>query len=182
MKVIAISGSPRKEGNTDRLLGKFMQGAQEGGHATAFYSLEEMNIHGCKACYACMKTGSCVQKDDMQTLYKEILEADHVAIGFPVYMFQMTAQTKLMMDRFFAFLNPDFTSRLVKKPGLSIFVTNGGSTEEMLQPYFDLTTGAFSFLGFDYKGMLHTMGNAAPNEVENKPEVMAKAFEMGKNV
>lgn len=99
MKVLVINGSPRAKGNSDLLCDEFIRGAQEAGHQTEKISLRDMEIHPCKACYACFKTGSCVQKDDMAEILRQAEHADVLVLASPTYFLTMSGQMKVMIDR-----------------------------------------------------------------------------------
>jgi len=115
MKIFGLVGSPRKGGNTDILVQTALKGAQSQGAETSIVYLNDLNIRGCQACYACKKTGRCSVNDDMQIIYRLIDESDAVIIGSPIYFGRISAQLAPVMDRFFAYLKPDFTTRL--RPG-----------------------------------------------------------------
>ena len=99
MKVLAISASPRKGGNSDVLCDQFLKGAAEAGHVTEKINLGSMKISPCAACYRCMKNHSCVQKDDMEEILEKLIEADVIVLATPVYFYCMDAQLKIMIDR-----------------------------------------------------------------------------------
>ena len=82
-KVLILSASPRKMGNSDILCQQFMKGANEAGHSVEQIYLYDVKIGFCKACYACFKTGKCVLKDDMAEILEKMQSADIlvVAIG-----------------------------------------------------------------------------------------------------
>ena len=107
--------SPNIEGNTAKLVNAILDEAAENGAIKVVYNLASLEIKGCDACRQCQDTGCCLIEDDMQEIYREIQTADVVVLGSPVYMWQMTAQAKLFVDRLTAFLRPDFSSRLDKK-------------------------------------------------------------------
>jgi multimeric flavodoxin WrbA len=98
----------------------------------------------------------------MQTLYAEIESADVVVIGSPVYMEQVTGQTKVFMDRLLAFLNNDFSSRL--KPGKRAILvfTQGQADVDTYADYFKATAKMFGILGLPVVQML-----VAPNLLEH---------------
>jgi multimeric flavodoxin WrbA len=102
MKILAISGSPRKDGNTMTLLSEVLKGAQQEGAETDLFSVAGKTIAPCDACITCRKTGKCCIDDDMQELYPRMLAADGIVIGTPVYHYMMVAQTKAIMDRTFS--------------------------------------------------------------------------------
>lgn len=106
MKILGLSGSPRKQGNTEILLGEALQGAEQEGAEVELYTVINKNIQPCDGCGACRKTGECHIKDDMQGLYEKLLAADGIIFGTPVYFYNMTAQTKAVVDRTIALNQP----------------------------------------------------------------------------
>ena len=116
----------------------------------------------------------------MQKLYREIQTADAIVLGSPVYMWQMTAQTKLLIDRMTAFLRPDFSSRLDNKKLILVF-TQGISDGDAFKPYFEYTAGLLYYLGFD---VLDTIVAAGTDklEVSSRPQLLGKAKDFGKLV
>ena len=72
MKILAVSGSPRKQGNTEILLDEALQGAKAEGAGVELYRISGKNIQPCDGCWTCMKEGRCHIKDDMQELYEKL--------------------------------------------------------------------------------------------------------------
>ena len=103
-KVLVILGSPRRKGNSALLAGAIARGAKAAGAEVETLFLHGLSIAPCKACMACQKSGSkgCSIDDDMQAIYRKMLEADAWVLATPVYWFTMSAQLKLWMDRCFA--------------------------------------------------------------------------------
>lgn len=99
MKVVVINGSPRARGNSDLLCDQLILGAEEAGHEVEKIALREKKIQPCKACYACFRTGVCVQKDDMAEILKKIEDADVLVLASPTYFLTMSGQMKVMIDR-----------------------------------------------------------------------------------
>lgn len=180
MKIIGINGSPRSKGNTRHLVEQVLKGAKEAGAATSIYNLNEMSFKGCQGCMACKSKGKCVQNDDLTPVLDEIAEADGIVLGTPVYMWQMTGQLKLMLDRFLAFLNPDFTSRL--KPGKKavLAVTQGAPDEKQFMPYFESVSAVLKFGGLSACEILIAGGNIEKDDVEKNTAAIAKAGELGR--
>ena len=102
MKVLGISCSPRKEGNTEILLSEALESARECGAETELLSVRGKNIQPCDACDACYTTNECHIQDDMPEFYAKILEAQGLIFGTPVYWYSVTAQAKLIIDRLYA--------------------------------------------------------------------------------
>ena len=104
MKILILNGSPRLNGNTMHMVNAFKQGAEEGGHSVQIENVSHMNIRGCMACEYChtKEKGVCVQKDDMQKLYQEILSADMLVFASPIYYFTLSAQLQSAIHRTYA--------------------------------------------------------------------------------
>ncbi len=101
-KVLIISGSPRKKGNSQRLCEAFKKGAEEQGNSVELVRLAEKKIGYCKACDYCMKNnGTCVQKDDMSDLLEAYKKADVLVLATPVYFYGICAQMKTFIDRMY---------------------------------------------------------------------------------
>ncbi|MBD5463263.1 MAG: flavodoxin family protein [Lachnospiraceae bacterium] len=99
MKVLIVSSSPRKEGNSDVLCDRFARGASEAGHEVEKIMLRDKKISPCNACYACMETHTCVIKDDMADIFPKLLKADVILLASPVYFYSVSAQMKAVIDR-----------------------------------------------------------------------------------
>ena len=98
-KVLIISSSPRKGGNSDLLCDQFAKGAQEAGHEVEKISLREHKINYCTGCGVCNETHRCVQKDDMAPLLDKLVAADVIVLATPVYFYSMDGQLKTFIDR-----------------------------------------------------------------------------------
>jgi len=99
MKILGLSCSPRKSGNTTILLEEALSGAQQEGAETELFSVSGKSIQPCDGCWSCIGTGDCHIKDDMQPLLLKMTEADGIIFGTPVYVYSMTGQAKIIMDR-----------------------------------------------------------------------------------
>ena len=119
MKVLGICCSPRR-GNTEVMVQAALDKAQEAGAEIELVTLSGKTISPCDACCACIKTGKCHIKDDMQDIYLKLREADGIILGSPVYFWNVTAQAKALIDRTFALYHQ---SELINKAGGAIVVT-----------------------------------------------------------
>lgn len=99
MKVLGISGSPRKDGNTEMLIMEALEGAKAKGAEVEMVALSGKDIKGCQAHPSCGQGGKCLIDDDMQPIYAKMMEADAIIIGTPIYFGGMTGQTKSFLDR-----------------------------------------------------------------------------------
>jgi len=182
MKILGLEGSPRENGNTEKLVKTILEGAAENGAETKFYKLTKMNISLCLGCSKCRETGTCVTDDDMQLLHEEIQDSDVIILGSPVYMWQVSGQTKLFMDRLVPFVKPDFTTRLKGKKRLFMVFTQGNPDQTIFTPYFEYLENLFSFLHFDVKGTIVATGTRDKNDILQQADVLEKAREIGKNL
>ncbi len=105
MKIIAFSGSPRKNGNTELLLKEAVKGIESEGLEVRTFDLNIMNIRPCQGCGGCIKTGECIYKDDMLRVSDAIRSADRIILASPVYFYSVSAQAKVMIDRCQSFWN-----------------------------------------------------------------------------
>ena len=99
MKITAIYGSPRRQGNTSQLLQSAVAGARSAGAEVTEIVLRDLKLSPCLEIYACRKEGSCAIKDDFQFLSAALLAADATILASPIFFYTVSAQTKIMMDR-----------------------------------------------------------------------------------
>ena len=99
MKILAISCSPRKDGNTVAMLNEALKAAKEDGAEVELFSIAGKNIQACDGCWGCTRTGKCHLKDDVAVLQDKMIAADGIIFGTPVYFWGMTAQAKAIIDR-----------------------------------------------------------------------------------
>ena len=98
-KVLIISTSPRRGGNSDVLAEQFAQGAREAGHEVEKICLYDKTIGFCRGCLACQETHRCLIRDDADAIVQKMLLADVIAFATPIYYYEMCGQMKTMLDR-----------------------------------------------------------------------------------
>ncbi len=102
MKVCILMGSPRKEGNTAALMSPFVKRLEEGGAACSTLWLYDLDVRPCVACRQCQQNWSvfgCPQKDDMQRIFDEVMDADLLVLATPIYSWYCTPPMKSVLDR-----------------------------------------------------------------------------------
>lgn len=103
MKILILTGSPRRKGNSAYLAERFAAGAEAAGHDVVTFDTARADIHPCLACNHCGMDGPCVYSDEFTTeLRPRLLEADVVVFATPMYYFGISAQLKAAIDRFYA--------------------------------------------------------------------------------
>ena len=102
-KIVVITGSPRKSGNSIAMTDAFIQAAEAKGHTVTRFDAAMKNVGGCRACETCYSTGkACTFDDDFNTVAPAILEADAIVFTMPVYWYSIPAQIKGVIDRIFS--------------------------------------------------------------------------------
>lgn len=175
-KVLILSSSPRKGGNSDILCDEFAKGAIEAGNDVEKIRIAEMNVGYCRACYACKKSGKCVINDDMSKILQKMIDADVLVLASPVYFYSIDAQLKAVIDRTVArWLE-------VKNKEFYYIVTaadeeraSAETTLACFRGYADCVEGAKEM------GVIYGMGAYEMGEIKSTP-AFAEAYEMGKSV
>lgn len=98
-RVLVLSGSPRRGGNSDLLCDAFLQGASGAGNSVEKIFLRDREIGYCNACYACRNTGACAIRDGMAEVLEKMHWADVIVMASPVYFYSIDAQMKAVIDR-----------------------------------------------------------------------------------
>lgn len=103
-KIVVITGSPRKDGNSFAMTKAFIQAAESKGHTVTRFDAAMSNVGGCHACETCFRTGkACSFDDDFNAIAPAIFEADAVIFTMPVYWYSIPAQIKGVIDKLFSF-------------------------------------------------------------------------------
>lgn len=103
-KIVVITGSPRKDGNSFAMTDAFIRAAEEKGHSVTRFDAAQKNVGGCHACETCYKTGkACSFDDDFNEIAPALLEADVVVFSTPVYWYSIPAQIKAVIDKMYSF-------------------------------------------------------------------------------
>lgn len=173
-KVLVISGSPRKGGNSDTLCDEFIRGAQEAGNEAEKVFLRDKKIGFCIGCGVCNSIHKCVQQDDMAAILDKMVRADVIVMATPVYFYTMDAQMKTLIDR----TVPRYTEILNKD--FYFIVTAADTDQSALERTID------GFRGFTEdclpnaheKGIIYGTGAWRIGEIKNSPS-MQQAYEMG---
>ena len=102
-KIVVITGSPRKDGNSFAMTDAFIEAAEKKGHSVVRFDAAQKNVGGCHACETCFKSGkACSYDDDFNQLAPDIIDADAVVFTMPVYWYSIPAQIKGVIDKIFS--------------------------------------------------------------------------------
>jgi len=182
-RFLALLGSPRKKGNSSILAEQIIQGAESVGAKVETIHLHAMKIAPCQSCYTCQKRDSkgCAIDDDMQAIYQKLIENEAWVIASPVYWFNMSAQTKLFMDRCFAL--PAYKKDAFFGKRIAIAMSYGDTDPftsgcvNALRSFQD----TFRYVGAKIVGMVYGSALDA-GEIKSNMSLMQKAEELGKNL
>lgn len=103
-KIVVINGSPRKNGNTARMIASFKEKAEANGNEVVEFNAALSNVGGCHACETCYQSGNaCTYDDDFNTIAPQILEADGIVLACPTYWYSFPGQIKNTIDKMYSF-------------------------------------------------------------------------------
>ena len=181
-RILILKGSPRAKGNSSVLAERVSDGARDTGASVESFYLHGLDIRPCDACDECLgANGVCVIKDDMQSLYPKVADADVIVFASPIYWFTINAQLKLFIDRLYAFQASNWKEFAGKKAavvltyGDSDLYTSGGinaiHTFETMCRYLKM-----EIVGMVY-GTAMDIGDA-----EKQPELMENAYKLGQKL
>ena len=160
MKILVLTGSPRKNGNSNTLAERFINGAKEAGHEVTRFDAASSKVHPCIACNKCGMNGP----------------ADLVAFATPMYYFGISAQLKTVIDRFYA-INGEI--HIPKKAVLMMtYANNSPRNESPILTYYEVL---LEYLGWKDAGRIIVPG-VWPTGAINQTPFPAQAFALGKSV
>lgn len=189
LKLLCIAGSPRRGGNTDRLLNEAAAGAATKGAQVKQVMLADLDITPCQHCDGCIQLkGRCVIEDDMQALHDDLRNFDRFVLASPVFFMGVTAQSKAMIDRCQALWVIKY---LLKKPvGLNSNMPRKGAFISVgATNYGNLFVGSvatvkswFTTLDIEYSAELLVPGIDDYNGITSHPSALGDAFVIGQQL
>lgn len=174
MKIVALQGSPNLKGSTAILVDEFARGARGVGHEVVRIDVDRANVAPCTGCVACGYEGSCVQRDGMDDLRRQILSAGMLVLATPLYYYGMSAQLKAVVDRFCS-ANGSITRKHMKSALLAVAWNADDWTFEALAAHYRTLV---RYLDWDDCGMVLGHGCGTPAMTRRTPAPQ-QAFELG---
>ncbi|MDR3686285.1 MAG: flavodoxin family protein [Coriobacteriia bacterium] len=183
--VLCIAGSPRRHGNSERLLDALIAGVEAaGGRATKLVA-KDAGVNVCLGCNACSKDGRCVQRDGMDDVYAALDSANAIAVASPVFFATVPAVLKTLLDR----CQPYWVRRYIlkeprpatKRPGAILLVGGGGDpygTGCALNPI----KSVFAVLSVSAERVLEVVGPDKPGDIVSEPDALQRAEEIGRQL
>ena len=176
-KILVISTSPRKGGNSDALADQFIRGAQEAGNQVEKVSLYDKTIGFCRGCLTCQSTQHCVIQDDANTIVQAMLSADVIVWATPIYYYGMSGQMKTMLDRSNPLFSADYQFR-----DIYLLAAAAENEEHTVQGAVTGLQGWIDcFEGTRLAGTVFAGGVTSVGEIQGHP-ALTQAYELGKHV
>lgn len=173
-KIVVLTGSMRKGGNTDRLAQAFAQGASKH-HAVEIISVADYNINPCIGCNSCFTRDghSCFQTDDMGVVYKKLKTADILAIASPVYFYGVSAKLKAVIDRLHTPMRNEFP---IKK--LALLLVGAATLPNLFDAIILQYQLCLDFFHLEDAGMVLVRGVKEKGDIEGN-KALVEAYELG---
>ena len=175
-KILILAGSPRKGGNTDRLVEAFVKGACDD-NTIEIVSVADYKVNPCIGCNSCFtrEENRCFQNDDMTKIYEKLAKADTVIIASPVYFYGISAQLKAIVDRLHTPMRNGFN---IKKLGL--ILVGAAELPELFDSMIAQYRLVLNFFKLEDVGMVLVRGAREKGDVGKKD--LDKAFNLGKSI
>lgn len=178
LKVLGLSGTPRKDGNSDQLLQYALQPFHDAGAELQLIRLSELSVQPCRACEVCQQGRPCVIDDDMHRIYAGFRWCDALLVASPVYYRNINAHLMAVLERHYAIL-PE--KALTGKVGGAIAVGRGAGQAKTLSALYTwmLSCGIICVPG-ELNGVTATA--SMPRDIMEQPDKLQQAVLLGQNV
>ncbi|MCR4666217.1 MAG: flavodoxin family protein [Desulfovibrio sp.] len=177
-KVLIVTSSLRKKSNSERMAEEAARGAKDAGNTVEVISLKDKEIHFCRGCLACQKSGKCVIRDDMDTMTGKIRDADVLIFATPIYYYELSGQLKTFLDRCNPLYPQEYAFRDVYL--LSASAEEGEKVAEKAVSGLKGWTACFPKARF--AGSVNGGGATAPGDVEGHAKTLKAAYELGRAI
>jgi multimeric flavodoxin WrbA len=180
-RILAVVGSPRRNGNTHILVSCILEGAQREGAAGNILFLGDLDIHECTGCHACWEGKECSKNDDMNRIYPQIIDSDGIIFGTPVYWYGPTALMKGFVDRFVYFNSPENRARIRgKSAALAVpFEEEDPEAAALLVAFFEKS---LRYLEMNLVGKIIVPGVSRKGEIVKKQDLLEEARNLGRRL
>lgn len=148
-KIMMVNGSPRKNGGTSAAFRALKAGMEVAGAQVAEYRLNDLSFRGCQGCMTCKQTGSCALKDDLSEVLENLKTADALVLGSPIYMFAVSGQTSLFLNRLYALIDSSYQPYAGKMRRYLSVYSMGSPSAAYASAEADRIRQAMHMLGFE---------------------------------
>ena len=173
--IVILSGSPRRNGNSEQLVSKFKEGAESAGNTVTVFRPAFMQFSGCTGCGFCQKNqGTCTLKDDMTQALAALVDADVIVWASPVYYFSVSGQLKLAIDRMFP-----LTVGSPKK--LALLMTCADETSDTAAGALEIFHKTREYNGWEDAGVIIATGVHEINDIAGH-DALGQAWRLGQGI
>lgn len=176
MKILVLTGSPRKGGNSSILADSFIKGAAESGHTVVRFDAAFKKVNPCTGCNHCGMNGPCIFNDDFNFVRDNITDAGAVVFASPMYYFGLSAQLKAVIDRFYA-----INGRIHVPKKAVLLMTYANTRPSQAAPIESHYEVLLDYLGWTDAGRVIAPGVWQAGAV-NRTDYPRQAYELGKNI
>jgi multimeric flavodoxin WrbA len=181
MSIVAIVASPRKSGNSSTIVQAMKKGAKENGKDVKIYCLNSLsNAKGCQACMACKAKVGCVTKDDHAEILSAMREAEGIILSTPTYFGEADGRFRLLQDRFYSFIGPNFVPNIDPGKKLAVVVSCGGGADGARALADKIEGSMVNFFKCEPVGKIVFTGGNAPDEASKNQAILDEAVAIGK--
>ena len=180
-RILAVVGSPRRNGNTHILVSKIAEGAIAKADIVDELFLGDLTIRECDGCHICWEGKECNKKDDMSAIYPKIVQSDVIIFGTPVYWYGPTALMKAFIDRFVYFNYPENREKIRGKSAM-IAIPFEEEDLETARPVVEFFEKCLDYLQMKLVGKIIVPGVSRKGEIRRKPERLHEAYELGQSL
>ena len=180
--ILLINGATRKNGNTDIIVSKIIDGAESKGIRLKSVELKDLKISDCTGCYNCFSEVKCPYRDDMQPVYKDVENSKLIILASPMYWWFVTGLMKIFLDRLYLYYPRQNTGIVTGKKAIIItpmFVSDVEEESKILVEFYRLI---LKRLGVSIKDMFFFSGLSEKSDVLDHPEYLETAFSLGQNL
>lgn len=176
MKIFVLTGSPRKNGNSNTLAEYFIKGAEEKGHKVLRFDSAFKKVHPCLGCNKCGMDGDCIFQDDFNFVRDNIVDSDVVVFATPMYYFGISSQLKTVIDRFYSINGKIHIPK--KAILLMTYANNSKYDESPIKTHYEVL---LNYLGWKDIGQI-IANSVWPVGAINHTKYLEEAYKLGKSL
>lgn len=177
-RILAVIGSPRRNGNTHLLVSRIAEGARDSGASVEELFLGDTVIEECDGCHRCWRGSGCSKKDDMRDVYPKIAGSDVIIFGTPVYWYGPTGLMKTFIDRF-VYFNCEGNRAKVRGKSAVIAVPFEEEDPETASGVVEFFEKSLKYLEMELVGRVIVPGVGRRGEILERTNCMARAYALG---
>ncbi len=183
MKIVAVLGSPRPQGNSSTLARAFLQAAAARGAEVTEYLLNQLAYQGCQGCMACKtKRDTCILEDDLAPVLNAVKEADLLVLASPVYFGDLSGQMKCFFDRTYSYINPDFSTRVPPGKKAVVVLVQANPDPAQFADIFPRYERWLKLYGCDPVHLLRAVGVREPGDIASQTAALDAAAALAREL